>query len=66
MWPVEANIVFVVLPRALHGKLKDAGAQYYVRNRLDAGPDRVLIRLVTSFSTSDDDIERIVGLCKMP
>ena len=64
VWPVEANIMFVTLPHALHRKLSDAGAQYYVRNRLDAGPDHVLIRLVTSFSTQADDVERFVSCCK--
>ena len=66
VWPVEANLVFVVLPRALDVKLKAAGANYYVRNSdsLDVGPDNVLVRLVTSFATADEDIERFVGLCK--
>ena len=31
VWPVEANLVFVVLPRALDARLKAAGADYYVR-----------------------------------
>jgi threonine aldolase len=66
VFPVEANLVFVVLPRALDAKLKAAGASYYVRSRegLDAGADSVLVRLVTSFATQDEDIERFVGLCK--
>jgi threonine aldolase len=66
VWPVEANLIFVVLPRALDAKLKAAGASYYVRTSesLEIGPDKVLVRLVTSFATQDDDIERFVGLCK--
>ena len=53
-------------PRALDARLQAAGANYYVRNSdgLDIGADNVLIRLVTSFSTADDDIERFVSLCK--
>src|SRR5271168_466003 len=31
VWPVEANLVFVVLPKALDMKLRAAGADYYVR-----------------------------------
>ena len=44
-----------------------AGASYYVRSSesLDVGSDNVLIRLVTSFTTEDEDIERFVGLCKI-
>jgi threonine aldolase len=66
VWPVEANLIFVVLSRALDAKLKAAGANYYVRtsDTLDLGTDQVLIRLVTSFATQDDDIDRFVKLCK--
>ena len=67
VWPVEANLVFVVLPAVLDAKLKAAGARYYVRasDSVDPGPDRVLARLVTSFSTERQDVERFVDLCKM-
>ena len=66
VWPVEANLVFVVLPRALDARLKAAGADYYVRSGegLDLPADHVLVRLVTSFSTQDDDVDRFVNLCK--
>ena len=65
VWPIEANLVFVVLPRELDAKLRAAGANYYVRNSdgLDTRADNVLIRLVTSFATVEDDIERFVNLC---
>ncbi len=65
LFPVEANLVFVAIPHALDGKLKAAGATYYVRSSasLDIGAGNVLVRLVTSFATEDDDIERFVGLC---
>jgi threonine aldolase len=67
VWPVEANIVFVAIPRALDLKLKAAGATYYVRSSegLDVGADKVLIRLVTSFSTAESDIERFAALCRV-
>jgi threonine aldolase len=63
---VEANLIFVVLPRALDARLKAAGASYYVRcsENLKLGPDDVLVRLVTSFATQNEDIERFVNLCK--
>jgi threonine aldolase len=66
VWPVEANLVFVALPRALDAKLKAAGASYYVRSieGLALPADHVLARLVTSFATQDADIERFVNLCK--
>jgi threonine aldolase len=66
VWAVEANLIFLVLPRALDAKLRAAGANYYVRTSesLNVGADDVLVRLVTSFATEDDDIERFVDLCK--
>ncbi len=66
VWPVEANLVFALLPKALDVKLKAAGAQYYVRpgKGVAQGEDQVLVRLVTSFCTREDDIERFVNLCK--
>jgi threonine aldolase len=66
VWPVEANLVFVVLPAALDAKLKAAGASYYARTsaRLKLGSDAVLARLVTSFATQDEDIERFASLCE--
>jgi threonine aldolase len=66
LFPVEANLVFVALPRTLDAKLKAAGASYYVRSSetLCLPADTVSARLVTSFATRDEDIERFVALCK--
>jgi len=65
VWPVEANLVFIAIPRALDLRLKAAGATYYVRSSegFDIGTDRVLVRLVTSFMTVDEDIEQFARLC---
>jgi threonine aldolase len=66
VWPVEANLVFVAIPHTLDVRLKAAGASYYVRNNasVDIGTGNVLVRLVTSFSTQDGDVDRFVNLCK--
>ena len=66
VWPVEANLVFAVVPRALDAKLRAAGAGYYVRSSdsLDVGAGNVLVRLVTCFATTDEDVARFVELCK--
>ena len=66
VWPVEANLVFVALPRALDAKLKAAGASYYLRpsESLKLSADHVLARLVTSFATQDEEIDRFVSLCE--
>jgi threonine aldolase len=66
LWPVEANLVFVVLPAALDARLKAAGASYYARSAAGLGlsAGHVLARLVTSFSTGDEDVERFVQACR--
>jgi threonine aldolase len=70
VWPVEANIVFALLPHALDGKLKAAGAAYYVRPNTLAGddvaigPGRMLVRLVTSFATAEAEVDRFVALVR--
>jgi threonine aldolase len=58
--PVEANAVFAAVPENLARRLRDGGAQFY-----DWGPPkdgRVVIRLVTSFATPPEDVERFVEL----
>ena len=66
VWPVEANLVFVVLPRALDARLKAAGAKYYERTntKLKLGHDQTLARLVTSFATQDDEVDQFAQLCR--
>ena len=66
LWPVEANLVFVALPRALEAKLRAAGARYYVRgsDTLRLPADHVLVRLVTSFATREEELVRFVEICR--
>lgn len=70
VWPVEANIVFALLPKALDGKLKAKGAAYYVRPNALAGddvriaPDQMLVRLVASFATAQDEVDQFVALVR--
>ena len=61
-WPVEANEVFAALPVALCDRLQAAGATFY---RWDAdGAGRVVLRLVTSFATTSDEVDRFVNLVR--
>jgi threonine aldolase len=69
VWPVEANMLFVLLPQHMHQRLETAGAHYYVSGSDRADPDtipphHVLARLVTSFATTNGDIEKFVALAK--
>lgn len=65
-WPVEANLVFVVVPKAVEARLKASGARYYVRRSeslpAPLQPDQCLIRLVASFATRENEIDRFVTL----
>lgn len=66
-WPVEANEVFPIIPRALDSRLKAAGAVYHPWSALSlpagerVGPDEFLIRLVTSFATPEAEVERFLA-----
>jgi threonine aldolase len=65
VWPVEANEVFVILPRAVDARLKAAGANYYPWHSHSlpkgaVGGEAVLVRLVTSFATTDQDIAQFI------
>jgi threonine aldolase len=69
VWPVEANLVFVVLPHALDARLRAAGATYYVRDSASLpatvrpARDDKLVRLVTSFATSAAEVDRFLDVC---
>ena len=65
-WPVEANEVFVALSAAADKRLKAAGAAYYPwsSESLPAGytlGGDMLMRLVTSFQTTPDDVETFLA-----
>jgi threonine aldolase len=66
VWPVEANLVFALLPPSVHERLQAAGARYYVMQSeslpkgAKTAPEALLIRLVTSFRTTDAEIDRFV------
>ena len=57
-YPVEANAVLARMPDALVAKLRAAGARFYDWEPSRDG--RTLVRLVTSFATPDEDIDRFV------
>jgi threonine aldolase len=66
VWPVEANEVFAPIPVAADKKLKAAGAMYYPwpGEGLNVGADKVLVRLVTSFQTTRDDVDRFLAIVR--
>ncbi len=70
VWPVEANLVFALLPRDAHERLTAAGASYYAMRARSLpraaarGEGAVLARLVTSFSSTEDEVERFLRIAK--
>jgi threonine aldolase len=72
VWPVEANEVFVALSSHVDARLKSEGASYYpwTTESLPKGValerDAMLVRLVTSFATSPEEVDRFVELARAP
>jgi threonine aldolase len=67
-WPGEANELFVTMPAALAHRLLDAGAEFYqwpghgLPPGVALAEDEVFVRLVTSFVTTDDHIDRFCAI----
>lgn len=63
--PVDANMLFVSLPRAAHRRAVEAGAFYYLSlSDLDGGSDDdpISVRLVTNWSTTEDEVDQFLSL----
>ncbi|MCV2866440.1 threonine aldolase family protein [Albidovulum sediminicola] len=62
--PRGANMQFVTMPRRLHQRAMEAGANYYLMPHgtpLDGDPDeRVLCRLVTSWATTEAEVDGLI------
>ncbi|RBP15744.1 L-threonine aldolase [Roseiarcus fermentans] len=71
-WPTQANEVFAVAPDATAAAWREAGAKFYEWTTRSLAPERApragetLVRLVTSFETAPEEIERLVGLAAAP
>ena len=67
-WRRQANQVFAILPRAAHEALGKAGARYHVwtPRALQTGErpmaDEIFVRLIASFATSAESIDRFVAV----
>lgn len=61
-WDSQANEVFPVLSKASIARLREAGAMFYEWPADGAAADEDCIRLVTSFATTEADVDRFLGL----
>jgi threonine aldolase len=64
--PVQANEVFVVMPRATHDALEAAGARGLVwpgegPGTGAVGPGEIFVRLLTSFRTTPEEVDAFVS-----
>jgi threonine aldolase len=70
-WPTQINEVFAIWPRAVDNTLKKAGARYHewsarcLPEPFPIGEDKVLVRLVTSFATREEEVDRLVAIVRM-
>jgi threonine aldolase len=68
VWPVEANEIFVALPKPVDQRLKAAGASYHpwmtqsLPDGIKLPRDSVLVRLVTSFATTAEEVDRFIAI----
>ena len=69
-WPAEVNEVFPIVPRAVVAPLREAGAQFYewtsraVARERALGAGEAFLRLVCSFETSDEEVDRLVAIAR--
>lgn len=69
VWPVEANELFVLLPEAMACVLEAEGAVFYawdvstLPNGFAIDPCQRFVRLVTSFATTEEEVEQLLKLC---
>ncbi|WP_414832515.1 threonine aldolase family protein [Afifella sp. YEN Y35] len=68
-WPSETNESFAFLGRERASFLRKAGAVFLEWPRphglkIEAGEDEILVRLITNFQTSEDEVDRFVELLR--
>lgn len=61
-WPVESNAIFAFLPNELVARLREHGARFY--DWAEPFKGRTLVRLVTSLSTPETDIDAFVAIAR--
>lgn len=65
-WPTQSNEIFAILPKAAAAAAGEKGAKFYDWLEPhdmpeETGEDEMLIRLVTSFATTTDDVDAFLA-----
>ena len=69
-WPMQANEVFLIIPKRLHAALLSAGGHYYERDPqalTEAERPReseLFVRLVTSYATTEAEVDAFVEVAR--
>ena len=69
-WPAEANEIFPIMPRRIDAALRQAGFFYHPWSSLSLKPeecigaDEIFTRLVTSFATKANDVDRFITVAR--
>ena len=69
-WPVQANQVFPILPKNVDRALKAIGLHYLSGTAASLpegeriGSDETMIRLVTSFATTEEEVRQLVDIAR--
>lgn len=68
-WPTSSNEVFAILPKASAKAAEAKGARFYdwlvPRDMPEAvGQHEILIRMVTSFATTEEDVDQFLAICR--
>lgn len=67
-WPTQANEVFAILPKSSAKAAQEKGAKFYdwlePRDMPEkVGKDEALVRMVTSFATTEEDVDQFLAIC---
>jgi threonine aldolase len=63
-YPVEANAVFASFPPRIETRLREAGAKFYQWTTPADPPSARVLRLVCSFATTADDVDRFASIAR--
>lgn len=69
-WPQEINEVFPIMPQVLMDHLQAKGAKFYDWSEISLAPDNalrdgeVVARLVTSYVTSEHEVDQFIALAR--
>lgn len=62
LYPVQANEVFPVMPKAMKARLEEAGFAFYEWPTPEAGAGEIGLRLVTAFSTDPAHVKKFLAV----